>query len=87
MREHVLKTHDGPFDASWRGLKPYEIRVNDRGYQVGDRLLLREYLANLEQFTGRWIRLEVTYMTRGGEWGLPENLCVLGTRLLVRGDG
>lgn len=84
--EHDLKCHPGPFDAVIRGLKPYEIRVNDRDYRVGDTLLLREWKPPQEteshllpgRYTKRSVRVRVTYMTGGGEWGLPKTLCVLG---------
>lgn len=35
-REHDLKTWPGPFAAVWSGVKKHEVRINDRGYVVGD---------------------------------------------------
>lgn len=37
---HVLKTHAAYFDAVERGDKTFEVRRNDRAFQVGDRLYL-----------------------------------------------
>lgn len=75
---HELKTWSVPFAAVWDGLKPYEIRRNDRDYKVGDRLVLREWTPVTNRYLGRKVEVVVTYMTRGGEWGLPDDLCVLG---------
>jgi hypothetical protein len=37
------------------------------------------YIAKLEpHFTGRSLTVRVTHKTSGGQWGLPEGLCVLG---------
>lgn len=85
--EHDLKCWPDPFEAMRTGRKPYEIRVSDRDYQVGDTLVLREWEPEPDwldvtpppgAYTGRVERRVVTYLTPGGAWGLPDNLCVLG---------
>lgn len=92
-RVHRLKTWPEPFRAVLDGRKSYEIRVNDRGYMVGDILELAEWdpsraheRLNMEHagYTGREVRKRVTYMTPGGQWGLPANLCVLGVAPVPR---
>lgn len=75
---HDLKCWSEYFRAVKSGAKPYEIRVNDRGYAVGDTLRLHEWNHERAFFTGDVVERLVTYMTSGGEWGLPPNLCVLG---------
>lgn len=40
---HELKTHPEPFEAVVQGLKTFEYRYDDRGFNVGDELLLREW--------------------------------------------
>lgn len=90
MREHKLKTWPAPFQLVWDGVKTYEIRVNDRDFGVGDRLRLLEFQPEdplkfeIEGYSGRWIRAEVTCMTPGGTWGLPAGMCVLGIRVVER---
>jgi hypothetical protein len=91
---HELKCWPEPFQAIVDGRKLFEIRKDDRGYAVGDVLLLREYdvmelARNLngpivtDGYSGRSLRAEVTYKVAGGSWGLPSDLCVLGIRVLT----
>lgn len=42
-KTHELKCHPNEFDALLRGDKTVDLRVNDRDYQTGDTLHLREY--------------------------------------------
>jgi len=66
MEIHELKTWPEYFDAVWTNKKNFEVRKNDRGYQIGDLLLLREYnpapgLASGE-YSGREILAIVRYL-------------------------
>lgn len=81
--QHDLKCWPNPFQAVWDGRKLYEIRKADRPFRVGDSLLLREWYPDLG-YSGREIRAAVTYMTPPGEWGLPEDRCVLGISIVSR---
>lgn len=81
---HELKTHPEPFCAVWDGRKTYEIRKNDRGFVTGDLLWLNEWDPETQCYSGRAVLFEVLYMTSGGYWGLPAELCVLGGRMLMR---
>lgn len=80
MAEHLLKTAPGPFLAVMEKRKRYEIRVNDRGFLVGDTLRLAEWFPTTG-FSGRELVVDVTYMTPGGFWGLPGHLCVMSVDL------
>jgi hypothetical protein len=80
---HELKTWCEPFEAVWSGLKTYEIRKNDRGFQHGDTLCLREWDRHTEQYTGRVVTAEVGFATEG-TWGLPPDLCVMSLLTVVR---
>lgn len=83
---HDVKAWCEPFAALWSKVKRHEVRVNDRGYQVGDILMQREWHAVELRYTGRWIRHRVTYMTEGGEWGIPEHLCVMSIQEIERSE-
>jgi hypothetical protein len=77
MINHDLKTWPDPFQAVWEGKKLFELRRNDRNFRVGDSLLLREWLPDTREYTGRCIQAEVTFVLHGGEFGLPEGLVVM----------
>lgn len=77
---HDLKTHPEPFAAVVAGRKTYEIRVADRPFAVGDTLRLAEWNPAVGAYTGRWTEFEVAYLTPGGTWGLPPDLCVMAIR-------
>lgn len=85
MREHDLKCEPEPFAALRSGAKRHETRHNDRGYQVGDVLVLREWVpAGViapSRYTGEVERRVVTYVTPGGTWGLPKQLCVMSLQI------
>lgn len=78
MKEHHLKTDQGVFQASLDGKKPYELRFDDRGFEVGDILCLEETQFTGEEmkdgkplvYTGRVLRREVIHILRGPIYGL-----------------
>jgi len=72
---HELKTRAEPFQAVWEGRKTCEVRVDDRDYQVGDALRLREYDPDEKTYSGRSIHTRVTHIVRA-PW-LPPGLCVM----------
>lgn len=74
MREHVLKIYSKYFDAVVKGTKTFEIRENDRNFQVGDILVLLE-INEKKKETGNSIVKEVTYITNFMQ---RENYVVLG---------
>lgn len=82
MQTHELKTWPDGFQAIWDGRKTHELRVNDRNFQVGDTLHLREWDPASDQYMKREIHCEVTYMTPGGKHGLPEHLCVMSIKVI-----
>ena len=74
---HELKTEPGPFAAVLDGRKRFEVRRADRPFTDGDVLLLREWSPE-RGYTGREVRVRITYRVRPGLYGLPPDLCVLG---------
>jgi hypothetical protein len=81
MQRHDLKTWPKQFCAILAGSKRYELRVNDRNFQEGDELMLLEWDPKGGRYTGRHVLTTVTYMTRGGQFGLPPNLVVMSLQI------
>ena len=61
MNHHRLKISPFFFDPVRRGLKTFEIRKNDRDYEVGDTVTLCE--CRNDEYTGREITVAITYIT------------------------
>jgi hypothetical protein len=62
-RVHDLKVWPQFFAALVDGSKAFEIRKNDRDYRVGDKLTLREWHPDTEEYSGRTASRVVTYVT------------------------
>lgn len=60
-KTHELKTDNEMFEAVYSGFKGYEIRFDDRGYQVGDWLHLKE-----TEFTGEEMKAGKPLVFTGG---------------------
>lgn len=61
MKTHALKTWPCFFKAVLDGRKPFEIRLNDRDFRVGDQLRLQEYDLDTGQYTGRDLVADVSF--------------------------
>ncbi len=77
LKIHELKTDHIYFTDVLREIKPFELRFNDRDYQVGDILRLCECID--KNPTGRNIDREVTYLLQNYP-GLQEGYCILGIK-------
>ena len=80
MSEHALKTWPEYWAAIESGAKTFEVRRDDdRSFQTGDILSLREWSPLHERFTGREVKRWVTYVLRDAEkFGVREGFVVLG---------
>lgn len=74
---HDLKIMPKYFNDVWDGIKRFELRKDDRDYQIGDTLILREW--DGEKYTGSVSIKDVIYILRDApEYGLKEGYCVIG---------
>lgn len=62
MKVHELKCWKEYYQAIVEGTKSFEIRQNDRNFQIGDVLWLREWSNETNMYTGRNCRRRVTYI-------------------------
>lgn len=75
---HNLKILPMYFEEVRLGNKTFELRKNDRPYNVGDTLILKEFDGN--DYTKRELTREITYILQGGNYGLDKDYCILGMR-------
>lgn len=73
---HRLKTWPEYFEQVYSGAKTFECRKDDRGFIVGDFLLLQEWDRKTGDYTGREIEKRVSYILRGTEHVAP-GYCIL----------
>ncbi len=83
MAFHTLKTDPHVFEANWEMIKQFEIRLNDRDFQIGDELCLRETTHSgaeikagaVLRYTGRATMATICFILQG--YGLQDNWCIL----------
>lgn len=86
MTNHELKTWLEPWAAVADGTKRYEVRIDDRGFAVGDVLKLHEWDHETKSYTGRSLIGPVTYLTHGPAFGLPPDMVVMSLGAMCRAD-
>ncbi|MEG2510420.1 MAG: DUF3850 domain-containing protein [Chryseobacterium sp.] len=76
MKLHVLKTLNPYFDDVFHRRKDFEVRENDRNFQVGDRVQLIEIVP--EGRPQRYVIKDIKYILYGGQFGIVPGWVVLG---------
>ncbi|EKO3371243.1 DUF3850 domain-containing protein [Vibrio fluvialis] len=76
---HELKISTEHFIEVLAGRKTHEVRFNDRNYQVGDCLNLRE-IDESGNYTGQEMNTQICHVLHGGQYGLAEEWCVLSLK-------
>lgn len=75
---HELKTWPEYFQAVLNGTKTFEVRKDDRPFKIGDILELQEWDNAKQQYTGLHFRVGVSYILKGGQFGIEHGFVVLG---------
>lgn len=73
---HELKITPEYFKDVMLGLKKFEMRFNDRNYQVGDTLILNEFNPNTGRYTGEQVTRKVDYILNNFD-GLQPDYVIL----------
>jgi hypothetical protein len=79
-KTHHLKTWPEYFKEISSGNKTFEVRKNDRDYQVGDILYLHEWLPLQQEYTGGLEIFKISYILYGGQFGIEEGVCVMSLK-------
>ena len=90
MREHQLKTWPQYFERIISGQKNFEVRKNDRDFQVGDILILNHYDPDADITVSAedvFIRVKITYILHGPGLGIEAGYCVMGIEIEEHGFG
>ena len=77
---HDLKVWKRFFDVVNGGDKSFELRFDDRGFRVGDTLVLREWDDDMQRYTGRLTEKVVTYILAGPLFGLQEGFVAMAIK-------
>ena len=80
MKIHKLKTINPYFSAVLQGVKNFEVRLNDRDFKVGDEVHLQEYDLETNEYLGREVRAEITYVLKKYE-AIKSGYVVFGIKI------
>lgn len=78
-QHHYLKILPEFYRAIEKGEKPFEVRFNDRNYQMYDVLHLQEWCGGV--YTGRQITAEVTYLLDNPDY-CKEGFVIMGIKVI-----
>ena len=74
---HEIKTIQPFYNLIQSGEKTFEVRKNDRNYQVGDIVILQEFDHIKKEYSGREITIKITYILESIN-GIEDDYCVFG---------
>lgn len=77
---HALKTWPQFFSEIVNGNKTFELRKDDRPFEVGDKMVLQEYDPKEKKYSGKEETKIITYILRGDmakKFGLRDGFCLI----------
>lgn len=88
MKTHKIKLNIAFCDDVYSGIKPFEIRENDRGYQTGDHIKFIPYDSKIYPKTPEHPiankEYEITYILNG--WGLKNGYVAFGINEVINNE-
>lgn len=85
MKVHNLKILPQYFEEALKGKKPFEVRLNDRDFKLGDIVVLEEW--DGEKYTGREISGKIKYILTDEFKGITPGYVVFSYHLLGKKFG
>jgi hypothetical protein len=77
MKTHQVKSWPEYFKPISMGVKTFDLRKDDRGYQVGDDIQFEEFSNITGEHTGKVATRRISYILREFA-GLMPGYCILG---------
>jgi ribosomal protein S17 len=74
---HAVKCWPEYFKAIADHSKTFDLRIDDRGYQVGDDITFEEFRPGVGEYTGEVVTREIVFILRDFA-GLMPGYCILG---------
>jgi len=82
--QHDLKVWPPFFNSLECGIKTFEARKDDRCFEVGDTLRLREFDPGTGTYSGRELLRRISYkLNGGGDFGVAKGFCILAIQPLT----
>lgn len=85
-RVHELKIDRELWGQVATNQKTFEIRYNDRGFRVGDDLLLRAVVntgGGPPVYTGQWVFSHVMFILDDEKYGMKPGYVIMATKMLI----
>jgi len=79
---HQLKTLPPYFYRILEDKKLFEVRKNDRDFQIGDEVELIYFNTEDKNEYKQPIRVEIIYVLNGGQFGIKKGYCVFGFKII-----
>jgi uncharacterized protein DUF3850 len=83
MREkpmtHSVKCWTQYYGAIRDNIKRFDLRKDDRGYEVGDKVIFEEFKHGVGEYTGKTVERRIAYILRDFD-GLMPGYCILGLK-------
>ena len=76
-KTHNLKIYDTFFNKHAAGVKPWELRKNDRNFKVDDFIVFNVIHHNTKEPLGISYIRQVTYVFKDAGYGIKEGYCLL----------
>lgn len=76
MKIHTIKTVNPYFTLARDGVKGFELRKNDRNFEINDWIISREYSPELDKYSDRVLIGKIIYALQNFV-GLEKDYCIL----------